>query len=61
MMKSLAIEADWPAHGIPATLVSDNAKEFWGKNFSAVADEIGSVFQYCPVRKGNYKSRVERF
>lgn len=61
MMKNLAIEADWPAHGIPTTLVSDNAMEFWGKNFRAVADEIGSVFQYCPVRKGNYKSRVERF
>ena len=60
-MSSLECEASWPAHGIPVTLVTDNGNEFWGKNFIAVADEIGSVFQYCPIRKGNYKSRVERF
>ena len=54
-------DSSWPAHGIPNTLVTDNGNEFWGKSFSAVADEIGSVFQYCPIRKGNYKSRVERF
>lgn len=51
----------WPAHGIPTTLVTDNGNEFWGKHFNAVADELGSIFQYCPIRKGNYKSRVERF
>ncbi|GAA3926638.1 transposase family protein [Litoribacillus peritrichatus] len=60
-MKSLGSEANWPAHGIPMTLVTDNGNEFWGRNFSSVADEIGSIFQYCPIRKGNYKSRVERF
>lgn len=60
-MESLGCEAHWPAHGIPVTLVTDNGNEFWGKNFSAVADEIGTIFQYCPIRKGNYKSRVERF
>lgn len=60
-MGSLGCEAVWPAHGIPMTLVTDNGNEFWGRNFSAVADEIGSIFQYCPIQKGNYKSRVERF
>ena len=30
-------------------------------HYKAVADEIGSVFNFCPVEKGNYKSRVERF
>ncbi len=60
-MESLGCNARWPAHGIPVSLVTDNGSEFWGKNFIAVADEIGSIFQYCPVRKGNYKSRVERF
>lgn len=53
--------ASWPAHGVPETLVTDNGNEFWGKDFIAIADEIGSIFQYCPIRKGNYKSRVERF
>lgn len=60
-MEAIGSDGAWPAHGIPNTLVTDNGNEFWGKNFSAVADEIGSVFQYCPIRKGNYKSRVERF
>lgn len=60
-LESLSCDGSWPAHGIPDTLVSDNGSEFWGNNFIAVADEIGSLFQYCPVRKGNYKSRVERF
>lgn len=60
-MDTVDSDASWPAHGIPATLVTDNGNEFWGRHFIAVADEIGSVFQYCPIRKGNYKSRVERF
>lgn len=60
-MEELGLNNHWPAHGIPSTLVTDNGNEFWGKNFIAVADEIGSVFQYCPIRKGNYKSRIERF
>lgn len=60
-METVKSDSVWPAHGIPNTLVTDNGNEFWGKNFSAVADEIGSIFQYCPIRKGNYKSRVERF
>ena len=57
----LGCAGSWPAHGIPTTVVTDNANEFWGKNFGAVADEIGSDFLYAPIRKGRYKSRVERF
>lgn len=60
-MKELGLNSFWPAHGIPSTLVTDNGNEFWGKKFIAVADELGAVFQYCPIRKGNYKSRIERF
>ncbi|WP_039916591.1 Mu transposase C-terminal domain-containing protein [Cellvibrio mixtus] len=60
-LNAIGCDSVWPAHGIPTTLVTDNGNEFWGKNFIAVADEVGSIFQYCPVRKGNYKSRIERF
>ena len=60
-MKELGLNSMWPAHGIPSTLVTDNGNEFWGQKFIAVADELGAVFQYCPIRKGNYKSRIERF
>jgi putative transposase len=51
----------WPAHGVPSVIVTDNGNEFWGKSFTSVADEIGSLFDYCPIRKANYKGRVERF
>lgn len=60
-MEELGCKYSWPAHGIPSTLVTDNGNEFWGKKFIAVADELGSFFQYCPIRKGNYKSSIERF
>lgn len=60
-LKSLNVDAEWPAHGIPEIIVSDNGKEFWSENFGVVIDEIGSVLQYSPIRKANYKSRVERF
>jgi len=60
-LENLDCEAKWPAQGIPSVLVTDNGNEFWGRNFITVADEIGSIIQYCPIRKGNYKSRVERF
>lgn len=53
--------AKWPAKGVPMNFVTDNGNEFWGNNFDAVANELGSIFQYCRIRKGNYKSRVERF
>jgi putative transposase len=60
-LESVNVTGAWPAHGVPVTVVSDNANEFWGKSFEAVSDEIGSKFQYCPIRKGRYKSRIERF
>tara|TARA_R110000850_G_scaffold18201_2_gene55297 strand:- start:10 stop:1926 length:1917 start_codon:yes stop_codon:yes gene_type:complete len=61
LLLNLGCDASWPAHGIPSTIVTDNGNEFWGKNFATTAIELGSIFQYCPIRKGNYKSRVERF
>lgn len=61
VLKQADLVAKWPMHGVPETLVTDNGNEFWGKHFEAVADEIGSLFQYCPIRKGRYKSRIERF
>lgn len=60
-LEDVEVDTYWPAHGIPSTIVTDNGNEFWGKNFISVADEVGSIFQYCKIRQGNYKSRVERF
>ncbi len=60
-LSGLNEDRSWPAHGIPELLVTDNGNEFWGEDFASVADEIGSVFQYCPIRTPHYKGRVERF
>ncbi|MDB6060054.1 MAG: Integrase/transposase family protein [Verrucomicrobiaceae bacterium] len=60
-ISKMKCDSSWPAHGIPSTLVTDNGNEFWGRHFASVADELGPIFQYCPIRKGNYKSKVERF
>lgn len=60
-LKHYQVNADWPAHGIPEVIVADNGKEFWSDNFSSVVEEVGSLLQYSPVRKANYKGRVERF
>lgn len=60
-IESLGFISDWPAHGVPETLVTDNGNEFWSKNFDAVADELSIDFQYCPIRTPNYKGTVERF
>jgi putative transposase len=60
-LQDMRCEGFWPAHGIPEEIVCDNGKEFWSDNFSNSINELGSRIQYAPVRKGNYKSRVERF
>ena len=59
--KELGIKYDWPAKGIPKTLVTDNGNEFWSASFATTANEIGFPVQYCPVKKANYKGRCERF
>jgi putative transposase len=51
-LKSLECDSVWPAHGVPMTLVTDNGNEFWGNNFIAVADEIGSIFSILSDSKG---------
>jgi len=53
--------SDWPMHGVPELIVTDNGNEFWGVNFSGIADELNCEFQYCPIRTPNYKGSVERF
>jgi hypothetical protein len=46
-LRSINCEGYWPAHGIPSVIVTDNGNEFWGKNFEAIASEVGCTFQYC--------------
>lgn len=60
-LKRLKIIGNWPAHGIPQTLITDNGNEFWSNNFSSIGMQLGMIIQYAPIRKPNYKGSVERF
>lgn len=55
------IQGNWPTHGIPETLVTDNGNEFWSNNFSEMGMELGMIIQYAPIRHPNYKGSIERF
>lgn len=60
-LERLEITGDWPAHGVPETLVTDNGNEFWSNNFSSIGMQLGMIIQYAPIRKPNYKGSIERF
>ncbi len=60
-LEKLNIQGNWPTHGIPETLVTDNGNEFWSNNFSEMGMQLGMVIQYAPIRHPNYKGSIERF
>jgi putative transposase len=51
---------DWPAYGIPMSLICDNGAEFHGKTFIGLNTELGIDLHYCPRLCGSYKGKVER-
>jgi len=53
-------EHDWPAYGIPSTLVVDNGKEFVGCDLEDAALLLGMTLIYAPVRTPEFKATVER-
>jgi len=55
------IVGDWPAYGVPALLVSDNAKEFCSETFLNACAVLGIDTDFNPVKKPEYKGTVERF
>jgi len=55
------IERDWPAYGVPETLVVDNAEHFHGKNFELACAQIGTRIEYAPPRTPQYKASIERW
>lgn len=60
-LERLEITGDWPAYGVPETLVTDNGNEFWSNHFSSIGMQLGMIIQYAPIRKPNYKGSIERF
>lgn len=56
-----SIESDWPCHGVPETIVTDNGREFHSKDFEAACFHFGINVQHNRVREPWGKGVVERF
>lgn len=55
------IKSDWPAFGMPRTIVPDNAAEFHAHNLVDAFMELGIEILYPPSRSPQHKGAVERF
>lgn len=51
---------EWTAHGIPFTLIVDNAKEFIGADLDDACHCLGIGLERMPVRTPYFKAAVER-
>jgi putative transposase len=54
------LEHDWIAHGIPSTLVTDNGREFIGKDLPDACRDLDIVLEQMPIKKHYYKGKIER-
>ncbi|MGU5537738.1 Mu transposase C-terminal domain-containing protein [Aeromonas caviae] len=52
---------EWPAYGIPHTLICDNGLEFHSHQLRRVCAELNIELQFCPKQQPHYKGAVERF
>ncbi|MED5509222.1 MAG: transposase family protein [Pseudomonadota bacterium] len=55
-----SLNNDWPAHGIPETIVVDNGKEFFSADFKEIIRSLGMNIVRSPVKNPTYKGAVER-
>jgi putative transposase len=55
------LQHDWPAHGVPETLVVDNGKEFHSRHFNDCCAQLGIAVDYAPPQCGWYKGSMERW
>jgi len=55
-----ALNNDWPAHGIPETLMVDNGMEFRSSDLQEITRSLGMSIIRSPVRNPTYKGAVER-
>lgn len=53
--------AEWPAEGVPETLVVDNGKEYWSESVARALASLTVVIQFCPVKTPHLKGMIERF
>ena len=55
------VENEWPAYGIPATLVCDNGLEFHAHQLRRMCAELNIALTFCPKKQPHYKGAIERF
>jgi len=55
------IHSEWPAHGLPETLVCDNGMDLHAGSIESVCMELGIQVQFCPAKSPKYKGAIERF
>ena len=55
------VKSEWPAHGLPETLVCDNGMDLHASAVASVCHELGIQLQFCPAKSPKYKGSVERF
>jgi len=51
---------DWPIYGIPYKLVTDNGREFIGKDLEDACRCLGILLEHMPVRTPQFKGTIER-
>lgn len=56
-----SIEGDWPCHGVPEVLVTDNGPEFHSADLELAALQIGMGIQHTKMKAPWMKGVVERF
>ncbi len=54
-------EHSWPVWGLPEKLVSDNGREFVGRDLEDACAQLGIVLEANPPRSPWYKGSIERF
>ncbi|NLW90801.1 MAG: transposase [Syntrophomonadaceae bacterium] len=55
------IENTWDAYGLMETLVTDNGKEFVGRDLEMACLQLGISLVQCPIMKPWYKGSIERY
>ena len=51
----------WPIHGLPKSILLDNAKEFRSSGLARFCMLYAITMEFCPVKKPETKPHVERF
>jgi putative transposase len=60
-LKSLAIDLDWPTHGIPEVLHLDNASEFHSEALRRGCERYGIRLDYRPPGQAYMGGHIERY